>query len=183
MRGSVTPISPLSTGWIVINNSTGLEAGLNGLMAGMASLWSPDASDETFAVLATAVGGAAGLRAAGAPESRLEFSHSLPARWFRPLTVKAGRVNPEYKPLLDNAYGWANDTVLNGNYRTPMQHYLEDGFRYPRGWQSFGPRLPSALQKFSRIPNVFKGLMAGGVLGAAAVSDAFGGSSNCGCPQ
>lgn len=113
------------------------------------------------------VGGAAGAEAAGTRSAGMEFSHSFPARYFREFSLSGRKLNPEYKPLLNELFGWAKDTILNGNYRTAAEHYLEDPFRFPRGWRELGPRYPDFLQSLSRIPNVFKGLFGGGVAAGA----------------
>lgn len=106
-------------------------------------------------------GGYGGIRSAGKAQKGLEFSHSIADRYFRPLTIKAGRPNPVYKPWLDKALGWAKDTILNGNYVTPMRHYLHDPKRFPRGWKNFGERLPRWQQLLDRMPRAVLGPLGG----------------------
>ncbi|ODU66884.1 MAG: hypothetical protein ABT16_00480 [Rhodanobacter sp. SCN 65-17] len=116
------------------------------------------------------LGGAGGAKAAGTAAKGLEFSHSLPWRYFNPRSKS-------FKPLLARYFGWAERTILNGNYVTPLRHYLHDPFRFPRGWRDFGPKLPPWLQKLDRIPNFFKGLGIGGAVGAS--TDNL--PDDCGC--
>jgi hypothetical protein len=107
-----------------------------------------------------ATGLVGGVKAAGVKAAGMEFSHAIPARVFRPSSKS-------YSATLDAAFGWAEKTILNGNYVTPLRHYLHDPFRYPKGWRDFGEKLPSWLQQLDRIPNVFKGGAAGAAYGAA----------------
>lgn len=107
-----------------------------------------------------ATGLVGGVIAAGVKAEGMEFSHAIPARVFRPSSKS-------YSATLDAAFGWAEKTILNGNYVTPLRHYLHDPFRYPKGWRDFGEKLPSWLQQLDRIPNVFKGGAAGAAYGAA----------------
>jgi hypothetical protein len=60
-------------------------------------------------VVDTVIGGAAGLEAAGANagEAGYEFSHWLPARFFR-------ASSPSYRPMLDSLFGWAEETAAGG---------------------------------------------------------------------
>lgn len=98
----------------------------------------------------TAMGGAGGVRAAGAKAKGLEFSHWIPNR--------AG----------------GSRSLLNGNYVTTVKHALSDPFRYrfmPRNWKVTNP-LPSAVQQqWNRIPYVLKGLIGGGAYGDGAIHD------------
>jgi RHS repeat-associated protein len=94
-----------------------------------------------------------------------EFSHWIPARYFRP-------GSESYKPWLPQ---WLNNE-LNGSWVSPARHYMHDPFRYPRGWRDLGDKWNPALQQADRIPNWMKGGAAGGVAGGAA-----GGSGSCGC--
>jgi RHS repeat-associated protein len=108
-------------------------------------------------VLATAIGGAAGLEAAGARagEAGYEFSHWIPNRFGGPRSL------------------W------NGNYVSQEFHYLTDPFRYPSGWQSYGDKLPAILQQLGRIPWVYGGGAAGAAYGGASAAA----GSDCGCQQ
>ena len=132
------------------------------------------AGKVTGAVALVALGTGVGAEAAGTAEGGMEFSHALPARYFRELSLSGKSVNAEYKPLLDKLFGWGKDTILNGNYRTAAEHYLEDPFRYPAGWRELGPRYPDVMQMLSRIPNVFKGMAGGGVAAGAGAAAAPG---------
>jgi hypothetical protein len=123
-------------------------------------------------VFTTVLGGVQGVRAAGVKIPKVtEFSHWLPARYFRP-------GGPSYKPLLTRAFGWAEKTVLNGNFVSRARHYYHDPFRYPRGWQALGEKWPAVLQQLDRIPNLFKGAAAGAAAGSTGAALA---GDRCGC--
>jgi hypothetical protein len=49
-------------------------------------------------------------------------------------------------------------------------HYLTDPFRYPSGWQNWGPKLPAAAQQVLRIPWVYIDGGAGAAYGGSALS-------------
>lgn len=116
-----------------------------------------------------ALGGALGLRAAGGRAAGMEFSHWIPSR-ARHLRIFQNRLGR-----------WILRTGnrLNGNYVTAARHYLHDPFRYPRGWRDLGPRFPALIRQFDRLPNVLKGLIAGGA--AAGVGASQSGGGKCGC--
>ncbi len=105
--------------------------------------------------LTTAIGGAAGAEAAeaNAGEAGYEFSHWIPNRWGGPRSI------------------------FNGNYVSEEFHYMTDPFRYPSGWQEFGPKLPAAAQQILRIPWVYDGGAAGAAYGGASAMH----GSSCGC--
>ena len=109
--------------------------------------------------------GALGGGWGGARRAGTEFSHWIPARYFRPSSAS-------YKPWLPR---WLNGE-LNGSYVSPARHYYHDPFRYPRGWRDLGDKWNPVLQQLDRIPNWMKGGAAGGAAGAAA-----GGSGSCNC--
>jgi hypothetical protein len=101
------------------------------------------------------LGGAAGLRAAGTKGAGREFSHWIPARMGGPRSL------------------W------NGNYVSIEKHALSDPYRYRfmrRPWKAANPMPSRARQQWVRIPNVYKGAAAGGLVTAAA-------SSRCGCSR
>jgi RHS repeat-associated protein len=103
------------------------------------------------------IGGAVGADAAEARagEEGYEFSHAIPKRYGGPRSI------------------W------NGNYVSEEFHYLTDPFRYPSGWQAFGPKLPAIVQQLLRIPWVYVGGAAGGAYtGAGAASSATAGRKN-----
>lgn len=76
-------------------------------------------------------------------------------------------------------FGWAEKTILNGNFVSSARHYLHDPFRYPRDWRLIGEKWHPFIQQLDRIPNVYKGVAAGGAAGAAGMSM----NSDCGCKQ
>lgn len=134
----------------VINNATGASSVVN-KCSGWHTL-----GTVTGVALSTAIGGAAGAEAAEAHagEAGFEFSHWIPNRMGGPRSV------------------------FNGNYVSQELHYLTDPFRYPSGWQAFGPKLPAAAQQLLRIPWVYDGAAAGAAYGAGGA--AMSGRS-CGC--
>ncbi len=133
----------------VINNATGASSAVN-----KCSGWHM-LGTATGIALTTAIGGAAGAEAAeaNAGEEGYEFSHWIPNRWGGPRSI------------------W------NGNYVSEEMHYVTDPFRYPSGWQEFGPKLPAAAQQLLRIPWVYDGAAAGAAYGGAS---AMAGRT-CGC--
>ncbi|WP_225308609.1 golvesin C-terminal-like domain-containing protein [Hypericibacter terrae] len=100
-------------------------------------------------------GGITGLERAGIKGAGKEFSHWIPNRMGGPRSI------------------W------NGNYVTSIRHYYHDPFRYPRGWQSFGRKWPSALQQLDRIPYVYRGAAIGLGLGIAGTQA----NEGCECQQ
>jgi RHS repeat-associated protein len=92
-----------------------------------------------------------------------EFSHALPARFFR----SSSRSYQRWLPRSLNGR-------LNGSYVSPARHYRHDPFRYPVGWRDLGQRLPKPLLLADRVPDWLK-LGAGG--GAAA--GALPSGANC----
>jgi hypothetical protein len=127
------------------------------------ALWTPCTSDSTFAVLSTAAGGAGGLRAAGSKAAGKEFSHWIPDRVLK----RTG------SPFLRNTFGTSR---ANGNYVTPMRHYLHDPHRMLRGTTRAG-KFPPLVQQLDCVPRVYYGTGAGAAAGGAAL-----GSGGCGCP-
>jgi RHS repeat-associated protein len=112
------------------------------------------AGEWTGVIVDIAVGGAAGLEAAGTKGVGKEFSHWIPNRMGGPRSI------------------W------NGNFVSAAWHYFHDPFRFPRGWRDLGPKWPAWLQQFDRIPNVFKGGAGAGGYGYSAME-----SSDCECAQ
>jgi hypothetical protein len=102
-----------------------------------------------------AIGGGMGAEAAeaNAGEEGFEFSHWIPNRMGGPRSI------------------------YNGNYVSQELHYLTDVFRYPSGWQAFGPKLPAVAQQLLRIPWVYDGAAAGAAWGGAGAMA----GRNCGC--
>ena len=94
----------------------------------------------------TLIGGAFGAEAAEANAGRegFEFSHWIPARMGGPRSV------------------------FNGNFVSQQFHYLTDFYRYPPGWQAWGPKLAPAVQQVLRIPWVYGGAAAGAAYGGAS---------------
>jgi RHS repeat-associated protein len=121
-----------------------------------------DVGQWTGVAWSTAFGGALGVRAAGVKGAGNEFSHWIPDR------------------ILKQGPSWARKgfgrSALNGNYVTPYRHYLQDPFRYPGGWRSFGPRLNPLLRQLDRLPRSPLGTGVG--LGAGLTSRE---EQACGC--
>ena len=133
----------------VINDATGASSVVN-KCSGWHTL-----GTVTGIVLATAIGGAGGAEAAEANAGiqGFEFSHWMPVRMGGPRSI------------------W------NGNYVSQEMHYLTDPFRYPSGWQDWGPKLNPVLQQLLRIPYVYDGAAAGAAYGGASAMA----GGNCGC--
>jgi RHS repeat-associated protein len=107
------------------------------------------AGEYSGVALDIAIGGAAGLEAAGSRGAGMEFSHWIPNRMGGPRSM------------------W------NGNYVTTEVHALSDPFRYrfmPKAWKAQNPMPNMASQQWVRIPNVYKGAAAGGAFGAAGAA-------------
>lgn len=122
-------------------------------------------------------GGIGGLGGAGGMNAyrltrltgvRLERSHVLPSRYFRPLTKRAKRPNPEYKPWLPKGL---KDSPLNINMATPRRHYRHDPTRSPAGSVKMGKRLLRPLQLLDRTPDWLKGATVGSAVGAGMAGD------------
>jgi RHS repeat-associated protein len=130
-----------------INNATGASSVVN-KCSGWHAL-----GTATGIGLTTAIGGAAGAEAAeaNAGEKGYEFSHWIPDRMGGPRSI------------------------FNGNYVSSKFHYLTDFYRYPTGYQAWGPKLPAVVQQLLRIPWVYDGAAAGAAYGAAST---MGGRKN-----
>ena len=128
--------------------------GTNGVVNKCSNSYS--AGQWSGVALDAALGGAAGLEAAGANAGKagFEFSHWIPNRFGGPRSL------------------------YNGNYVSQEFHYLTDPFRFPPGWQQYGDKLPTLLQQLGRISWVYPGAAAGGAAGAASAA-----SQSCGCQQ
>ena len=121
----------------------------------------------------TVAGGIGGLEAAGTKTAGKEFSHWMPDRFFRPKSKS-------YNAAADKWYGWAKDTIMNGNYVDPAEHIMSDPWRYrfePKVWKPDNPMPAKWIQQWVRIPKIFKGVAAGA---AAAAAGALA-SPDCGC--
>lgn len=101
------------------------------------------AGEWTGVGLMVAMGVAGGIEAAGVKTAENEFCHFIPTRYGGPRSI------------------------LNGNYVTPYEHYLVDGYRYVKGWKNLGPKLPQVIRQIVRIPNIYKGAAAGLAVGLA----------------
>jgi RHS repeat-associated protein len=133
----------------MINNATGASSVVN--KCSVAHMLGKAAGIGLFA----AAGGALGAEAAeaNAGEEGYEFSHWIPNRMGGPRSI------------------W------NGNYVSEQMHYLTDPFRFPSGWQAYGPKLNPVAQQILRIPYPYVGGAAGALVGGAS---ALAGAS-CGC--
>lgn len=129
-------------------------------MGGLASLWTPDTSDDTFAALSTAAGLGTGSLARSAGE---EWSHWIPAR----MASSRGGMIPD----------WIVGSPLNGNYVSPVEHAMNDIYRARFFGKDFmnNEMNPFLLQQWNRMPDWLKGL---GLAGAIMASKSH---SSCGC--
>jgi RHS repeat-associated protein len=112
-----------------------------------------------------AIGGGFGARSLAKTAGK-EWSHWIPARYFRPSS-------PSYKPWLPS---WL-EGPLNGKYVSPWRHYKQDPFRYPSEWRDWGDKWNPLLQQLDRIPDWLTGSLAGGATAAVVTST----GPNCGC--
>ena len=92
---------------------------------------------RTGTAVSVGTGVVGGIKAAGTKCVGREFSHWLPKRLGGPRSI------------------W------NGNYVSPVRHYLHDPFRFPAGWQQLGPKLNPFFQQLARLPNTWIGTGAG----------------------
>ncbi|QDQ27050.1 RHS repeat protein [Chitinimonas arctica] len=123
---------------------------------------------------ATVIGGAAGARAAGTRGAGRVFSHWAPARFFNPKS-------PSYKPTLDKLAGWAEGTILNGNYVSRIRHFKHDPYAFGKikgEHLAWGAKWSPWLQQLDRVPNIYWGMAGGAGAGAASMAS---GSPDCGC--
>ncbi|QUL36897.1 RHS repeat protein [Erythrobacter sp. JK5] len=101
-----------------------------------------------------AVGGGIG-RIGAAPGRGLEFSHAIPDRYFRPLTLSGRNINREYKPLLDkllpNSF---RRSRWNGNYVSTKFHARTDPYRNPKGTKK-SDTLAAPWRHILRTPTVY----------------------------
>lgn len=105
-----------------------------------------------------------------------EWSHWVPDRFIRPMSVSGKNANPFYKPWLDNSIGrWFVNSRLNGNYVSHKTHFLTDIFRNYSGL-SKADKFPFLLQQTLRLPGWIPGLP----LTGAAAYEAFI-QNECGC--
>jgi RHS repeat-associated protein len=111
-----------------------------------------------------AIGGGLGAWAGRAGKLR-EFSHSIGARYIRPLSLSGRNANKYYKPWLDNPMGRAIvNSPLNGNHVSPRMHALTDPFRHLKGMKK-GNTLPHALRLPLRVPYWLSGSAIGAGVG------------------
>ncbi|MFN6540285.1 MAG: pre-peptidase C-terminal domain-containing protein [Nostoc sp. EkiNYC01] len=116
--------------------------------------WGGVAISAGLGALGGAIGGGSLVRQAGQ-----EWSHWIPSRFSNP-------ASKYYKDLPR----WVTENGLNGNFVSPINHALNDPFRYRfmnRGWKELNPINSAWLRQFNRIPNWLKGSFAGGLLGSA----------------
>ena len=109
------------------------------------------------AIFATLAGPFAGAAAAGTKGPGMEFSHWIPKRSGGPTSI------------------------FNGNYVSIEEHALSDPYRYqfmPRAWKDVNPLPPTITQQWNRIPNIYKGTVAGVTSAAVTSGNPEGG---CGC--
>jgi RHS repeat-associated protein len=113
--------------------------------------WSVGASGALGAISGS-FGAVGQIRRAGR-----EFSHWIPERYIRPLTLSGKNPNLAYKPWLDNPFGRAIvNSSLNGNIVTAAFHSVTDNYRYAKGFTK-ADNLPTAIQQILRLPSWFAG--------------------------
>ena len=97
-----------------------------------------------------------------------EWSHWIPDRYIRPRSLTGKNPNRYYKPWLDKYFGWFVRSRLNGSFVSSKTHYLTDGFRWPKGWDRWGRRIPQGLRQLGRTPAWIPGL---GLVGMGIIND------------
>ena len=142
---------------------------LLGVSGGIDSCTSEYSAGEWAGVAVSPAAGAGGVRAAGVKVTGVtEFSHWIPAKFFRPSS-------PSYQRALDATFGWAEMTALNGNHVSIATHAISDPARYkfmPRVWKALNAPMSRAMSQWTRLPNLFKGVGAGAAYGAAGAAQA-----------
>jgi hypothetical protein len=108
------------------------------------------------------------------------WSHFVPGRYIRRLSLSGKNLNPFYKAWLDNPLGrWFVNSELNGNYVSPAFHALTDRYATLPGW-TLADKLPAGIQQLLRVPGWFAGASAGSAIGA---SRSNGSGGTCGCQR
>jgi hypothetical protein len=107
----------------------------------------------TVAQLATGVGGLkVGLKQ-GLKKAGKEFSHWVPARYFRNPAKFFGENSWKTSILKSKAGQWFKNSGFNGSLVSALKHFKHDAYRYPKGWRDMGPRYSRTMQQLSRVSN------------------------------
>ena len=109
------------------------------------------AGEWTGTAISTATGVAGGIRAAGTKAVGKEFSHWIPDRILK----KTG------SDFVRNTFG---KSIFNGNYVTESAHALSDPLRnrfMSSAWKKLNPLHNPLMRQWERIPNLYKGALAG----------------------
>jgi len=137
---------------------------------------------ETLGIITGAlVGGYGGWRAAGSKMAdgrnfpNEQFSHWIPERFIRPMSISGKNPNPDYKWWLDNKFGrWliSGHNKFNGNYVHVRRHFKHDphatGNRQFPG-RTLGDKWHPFWRMLDRVPRVYYGVGVGtAVYGASA---------------
>jgi len=122
------------------------------------------------------LGGGAGAAKSLIKRPGTVFSHFIPARANRRFI--RGKINKDYFSWLDNPTGQKIiDSKLNGNYVTPMEHWLTDLHATLKGRKKIEKTWPLSRQLFNRVPQWIPGswMMSGGA------TDLVNRQSDCDC--
>jgi RHS repeat-associated protein len=170
--GEIVWLAPMAIGaGIGAVTDIGVQLAINGGQWSQIS-WGQVTISAGLGALGGGVGGA--LTTTVGRGGRL-WSHWIPDRYIRPLTLKSREVNPHYKPWLDNAVGrWFVNSGLNGNRVTPRFHALTDPYYFLRGMTKADKYHP-VLRQILRVP----GWLGGAGLGSAG--GAINTAVNCSC--
>jgi hypothetical protein len=134
---------------------------------------------EAGATIVSLAGGAGLASRSLVKRAGNEWSHWIPSRYVRPLTLSGKNPNKYYIKWLDKYFGSFVRGRLNGNYVDSVEHYLTDPFRFPKRWRAIGPRFSKWRQQLNRVPQWISGAAFIATGATRAVDTAEG---SCGCP-
>jgi RHS repeat-associated protein len=116
------------------------------------------AGEWTGVGVSVVLGGVQGIKAAGTKGVGREFSH-----WIADRVLK--RTGSRW---IRNTFG---RSLFNGNYVTPFRHFLHDPYRFLKGYETLGERLPALLRQLDRVPRLYYGAGVGAAVGGTAAAN------------
>jgi RHS repeat-associated protein len=124
------------------------------------------------------IGGGAGIAKSLIKRPGTVFSHFIPSRATSRFI--RGKLNPDYIRILDNELGRKiiDARPWNGNYVTPMEHWLTDEFATLKGRKKIEKTWSLARQLLNRFPQWIPGTW----MVSASTTDMLNGDPvDCGC--